>query len=297
MDIIQVGLWLGRHLSLSAGHKLARFVSGAIAILQNSDLLLAIKANQWIVSGETLDKKGLNQRAKLVLQNDLISLFDYFYYYQRVDECLQRLQLSPTLQTMLKEATEHQKPQILLGPHLSNFDLMGLMIVKLGLPVVILSYPNPNRTYQAQNKLREDAGMRILPISLSTFREAKHALKAGYCVVTGIDRPVDTSENAKYQPKFFGRPSRLSTYYVRMAKDTGASVRVGYGITQPDQSFYIDFSEPIVFEDYPDLQEEYVLNAEKVLKETEKIILRYPEQWSMFYPIWPEVLPKIKQLP
>jgi lauroyl/myristoyl acyltransferase len=58
----------------------------------------------------------------------------------------------------------------------------------------------------------------------------------------------------------------------------------------------LESSAPIALEKRDDLKEEYILNAEKVLKETEKVINDYPNQWSMLYPIWPEVIPQIKQL-
>jgi len=296
MDIIQIGLWLGEHLSLTAGHRLARMAGSAIALAQNSNLMLAIKANQWVASAESLNRKQLVQISRQVMQNDVVALFDFFYYYHRIEECKQRVSLSPSFQQMLAEGRDQRHPQMLLGPHLGAFDLMGLMVVKLGLPVVILSYPNPNGTYKTQNKIREDAGMRVLPISLSAFREAKQALKNGESFVTGIDRPIETNQEVKYQPRFFGRQARLPTFYVRMALDSGATVRVVYGVAQTDNTFFLESSEPIVFEKRDDLKEEYILNAEKVLKETEKVIIKYPDQWSMLYPIWPEVIPQIKQL-
>jgi len=58
MDIIQISLWLGKHLSLSSGHKIARFAGNAIALAQHSNLMMAIKANQWVASGQSLDKKA-----------------------------------------------------------------------------------------------------------------------------------------------------------------------------------------------------------------------------------------------
>jgi KDO2-lipid IV(A) lauroyltransferase len=296
MDIIELGLWMGKHLSQSSGHRLARLAGSAISLNQNNTFMLAIKANQWVASAESLNRKQLVQLSRQVMQNDVVALFDFFYYYHRIEECKQRVRLSPSFQQMLTEGKELNQPQILLGPHLGAFDLMGLLVVKLGLPVVILSYPNPNGTYKTQNKIRKEAGMRVLPISLSAFREAKQALKHGESLVTGIDRPIESDQEVKYQPKFFGRPAPLPTFYVRMALESNAAVRVVYGIAQPDNTFLLDSSAPIAFEKCDDLKEEYILNAEKVLKETEKVIIKYSDQWSMLYPIWPEVIPQIKQL-
>ncbi len=90
----------------------------------------------------------------------------------------------PEMRSLLEDSAQRGKPQIVLGPHLGNFDLFGTMMVKLGLKVVALSYPKPNKTYQAQNALREQSGMRVMPINLSAFREAKKLmLHEGYSLV------------------------------------------------------------------------------------------------------------------
>ncbi len=51
-----------------------------------------------------------------------------------------------------------------------------------------------------------------------------------------------------------------------------------------------------MFENYDNLTDDIVLNAEKVMREAEKFILPYLEQWAMFYPIWPEALTEIQNL-
>ena len=84
MDIIKLGLWMGKHLSLTSGHRLARLAGSAIALAQNSNLMLAIKANQWVASAESLNRKQLVQLSRQVMQNDVVALFDFFYYYHRI---------------------------------------------------------------------------------------------------------------------------------------------------------------------------------------------------------------------
>ena len=42
-----------------------------------------------------------------------------------------------------------------------------------------------------------------------------------------------------------------------------------------------------------DRDEEILMNAEKVLEVAEVMIRQAPEQWSMFYPVWPDVLPML----
>jgi len=71
---------------------------------------------------------------------------------------------------------------------------------------------------------------------------------------------------------------------------------VACGVRQSDGGFLIDSSEPIEMESRPDLVEENLINAEKVLKVAEVFIRNNAADWAMFYPLWPEVLPIIKNL-
>ncbi len=103
--------------------------------------------------------------------------------------------------------------------------------------------------------------------------------------MTGVDRPIEGKDDQKYKPAFFGRPANLSTYYVRLARDTGAAVRVACGVTREDGTFYYDCTPPIVFENYDNLTDDIVLNAEKVMREAEKFILPYLEQWACSTPL------------
>ena len=292
---ISVGLWLGKHCSLRGGRRLAAFAAGIISAFQTSRMMQAIKANQWVVSNGSLNRAQLAERSKEVTRNIVLNLFEYFYYYQHIDEARQRVVLSPEMEAMLEDCRQGQL-QIILGPHLGNFDLFGMMLVKMGMKVVVLSFPKPNQTYLAQNKLREQVGMRIMPINLSAFREAKRLmLKEGYSFVTGLDRPIDSKEDQKYKPAFFGRPTNLSTYYVRLARETEAKLRVACGVVHEDGSFYYDCTPPIPLDEYSDLTDDIVLNAGKILREAEKFIRKYPEQWAMFYPVWPDALSKISK--
>ncbi|MGV8049318.1 MAG: lysophospholipid acyltransferase family protein [Anaerolineaceae bacterium] len=294
---VRLGMWFGRHLSLQTGRSSAVFISRIMASKKNGKMVRNIKTNQWVVSDATLGQQELNQRSQKVLQNIVESLFEYYYYYQHIEEGMQRVQLSPAIQEMITDYKKKKTVQIIVGPHIGNFDLFGMILAKLGLKPYVLSYPNPNNAYKMQNELREAAGIKIAPITFSTYRQAKQALKDGYCLVTGIDRPVENDGDSKYRPAFFGRPANVPTFYVRLALDTGVPVRVACGIAKPDHTFYYDCSEPIQFEKKDNLIEEIVSNAEKVLTVAESYIKSEPEQWAMFYPVWPDVQPILSNSP
>jgi hypothetical protein len=52
----------------------------------------------------------------------------------------------------------------------------------------------------------------------------------------------------------------------------------------------LEATDPIWMEPQDELETEIIHNANRVLKEAEEIILRYSNQWAMFYPIWPKFL-------
>jgi lauroyl/myristoyl acyltransferase len=293
---IKTGLWLGKNFSLTGLDRLAGLIGSVLASRRKSLMARNIMANQWVISGESMTKSQLQQRMRETVHNIVSSLAEYFYYYQHPEEGKKKIILSPTAEEAVRDVTDRKVPTILLGPHLGNFDLFGMSLTWLGVHPYVLSYPNPNDAYKAQNRMREAVGMNIHPISFSSFREAKKALKEGYCVVTGMDRPLPEGEEAKYRPRFFGREAALPVFYGRLALETDATVRVAFGVRRQDGYYYVDATDPIPMEKRDDLIEENVLNAESVLRPTEDFIRGVQSQWSMFHPVWPEVIPDIEQL-
>lgn len=293
---VKTGLWLGKTFSLPTLRSMAKFVAKIVVSRQSSDLIRNIKANQWVILGENLNKEELQAQALRVMTSQATSLAEYYYYYQHPAEGLDLVRLTPEAERAFSDIRDHQVPTFILGPHIGNFDFFIMALSWLKIPLYLLSYPRPNDAYKEQNKLRKSVGLDIHPISFSSFRGAKQALKEGMALATGIDRPLLNPEDAKYKADFFGRPAALPTFYARLCLDTGAIARVACGSRLADGTFIIDSSEPIVMEARPDLMEENLVNVEKVLKPTEEFIRKYTDDWAMFYPVWPEVIPLIEKL-
>ena len=104
--------------------------------------------------------------------------------------------------------------------------------------------------------------------------------------MTGIDRPI---ADTRYRPRFFGRPASLPVVHVQLALKTNVPVYVVAAIMRPDHTYEIHTSEPIEMQRYKDRETELIENAETILKIAEDYIRMAPVQWSMFYPVWPEV--------
>lgn len=289
---MHLGPWIGKHLSLATIRRLAQRCGGILNVFPQIKMVSAIRANQWVISGQRANADERKKMSLEVCREHLTSLGEYFYYYYHRDELRTVMNVSPRIVEARDEISHNKRPTFLLGPHLGNFDLLGLFLAVLGLRPLVLSYPNPNASYKAQNKLREECGLDMQPLDFNAFRKAKKALKEGRCVVSGLDRVLPNAEEAKYKPRFFGHPAAVPVFYTRMALELGAVVRVISAIRQEDHSYYVDCSEAIEMEASDNLMEETLQNAEKVLQPAEQYILSAPRQWSMIHPVWPDLIPQ-----
>jgi KDO2-lipid IV(A) lauroyltransferase len=280
-------LALGKIIPSSIGYPLAEKVSLLLSAQENSDIVRAARANQWIVSGCSLSSEELDAQTRETFRQTSRWLFDFYHNINNYQTIIDRVTLSPKLVKFLTDRLGGDEGTILVAPHLSNFDFGGRAMVLHGFDIQVLSYPQPHGGYQWQNKLRKDIGMNVTPMSVESMRAAKARLKNGGVVITGMDRPLDRSN---YHPCFFGFPTAVPTSYVRMALQTNSSVVVIACIGLPKENYRVECSDLIYMEPNDDPVREIEKNAEKVLREAEKFIRAYPSQWAMFYPVWPFAL-------
>lgn len=290
---VRLGMLLGRALSREAGYRLGDKLARWIARHHNFSLVQAVKANQWVARGENATADDLEVFAQQVFQSAMRSLFDYFYFIRRPKELMKVISFGPGSNAFL-ERINKQQSCLLLGPHMSNFDLLAHGMALLGVKAQVLSFPNPTDAYKIQNKLREKAGLEVTPTSISAFRKARARLREGGVVVMGVDRPLIGPSLEKYRPRFFGREANLPVMHVRMAKEADVPIFVMGCVMLSDQTYQLLVSEPIWIKPIADPNLEIISNAEHILGETEVMIKSDPGQWVMFYPIWPEVF---KELP
>jgi len=280
-------LALGKIIPSSIGYPLAEKISMLLSAQKDSALVKAARANQWIISKQSLTSEELDIQTRETFRQTSRWLFDFYHNINNYETILDRVTISPKLIKFLTDRLGGDEGTILVAPHLSNFDFGGRALVLHGFDVQVLSYPQPHGGYQWQNKLRKDIGMNITPMSTESMRAAKARLRNGGGIVTGMDRPLDRSN---YNPRFFGFPAAVPTSYVRMALQTNAAVVMIACIGLPEENYRVECSDLIYMKPDDDPVKEIEKNAEKVLREAEKFIRAYPSQWAMFYPVWPFAL-------
>lgn len=287
--LIQFAVIIGKVLPRKVGLLLASLVGTIVGSFKRTPLIQAIRANQWVIHDQQLTKKELNRLPRVVFRSASKCFFDYFYFLSRPEKLEQILHFSPEAASTIQRI-ENNEPCVVVCPHLSNFELMGFALAIHNVKIQVLSYPNPVASYKMQNQLRESLGINVTPMSLSAFREARHRLREGGSILTGLDRPLEKGLHEKYQPHFFGHTAHLPVTYVRMALEANAPVFVFAAAYLPDGKYYLEGSAPIWMEPKENLEEEVLSNAHRVLQVAEGIIKKYPQQWAMFYPVWTQFL-------
>jgi lauroyl/myristoyl acyltransferase len=283
---VGLALGLGRILPASVGYQLADQLALLITAQKKSAIVRAVRANQWVVHGGEINSNQLEIAVQAVFRNTAFCLFDFYHHLNRNTDMERRIHFSPQSEALLENRDDGESGVVIVGVHLSNFDLVAFEAARRGLKAMVLAYTNPGKGYEWQNELRRRAGLELVPASAQAVRQAVRRLRQGGHVLTGIDRPI---QDSKYQPIFFGKPANLPVHHIHLALAAQAKIVVVAAIKQSDNIYDIQVSDAIQMQLCSDRDEEILVNAERVLKVAEGMIRQAPEQWAMFFPVWPTV--------
>jgi KDO2-lipid IV(A) lauroyltransferase len=282
---VSIGLALGRLLPPKLGYQLSAIGAKLLVKRAASPLVRAVRSNQSIIRGETASTDELDQAVEQVFTHAGRCLVDLYHNLQNPIGMKQLSALNPGLERLITLSHDDSFGAFIVAPHLSNFDLVLLAAAYRGLKAQVLSYGNPSGGYKIQNEIRAQTGLNITPVSSEVHRLAVKNLRSGGFVITAIDRPI--RRKAHYMD-FFGYPSPLPAGHIRMALEADVPVIVVAAEMQADERYHLRISDPISLVRYDDPDEEIRRNGEAVLRIIEGYIHKHPEQWLMYYPVWPD---------
>jgi len=278
---------LGRALPLRLGHSLADFVAGQLAGQRDSPMIRAIRANQWVARGEALEKEALDQAVRDTLRHSARSIFDLYHYIQKPELTRRLIVPDSTTQQLARRPEFDGRGLVVVGLHLSNFDLILPWLCGQGLRPLVLTIPDPQGGRRTEYERRKKIGMNLIPASVGAIRQAIRHLQQGGVVLTGIDRPIP---DPGARPRFFGRPAALPLHHILLATKAQVPVVIKVTNLQSDGKYHVLSSDLIEMDPQPDREAGVLRNAEKVLSIAENFIRQAPQQWSISMPVWPETL-------
>jgi lauroyl/myristoyl acyltransferase len=249
-----------------------------------------VRANQWVVHGETSQGGVLDRVVRETLRNSAYSLFDLYHYGHDFEATKKRIVFDASFQQVAKRSEFGDRGLMIAGLHLSNFDLVLQWLCQDGLKPLVLTLPNPKGGRRVEYEIRKRMGMNLLPASIGALRQALKHLQRGGMVLTGIDRPV---ENPDVRPRFFDRPAALPIHHVFLAIRACVPVIIAVTYLQPDGNYHVFASDLIEMDACSNADEAILHNAEKVLATAETFIRKTPQQWSVPLPVWPQILNRV----
>lgn len=285
---LRFGLWLGRTLPSGLGLRVADFLARSVASRRDTALMRTLQDNFRVVLGPQTPPEYIDATARAAVRHAGHVYFDLYHTLGAGPSALlSSLKSSPFSDFQLDELISQQRGAMIVAPHLSNFDLVGLALAQRGLRLNVLAYANPTSGYNLQNDIRLQGGINLMPIDVSALRKALEALRRGELVVTGIDRPDPYGGGELLN--FFDQPARLPVGHVRLAMQANVPVIVASAEYRPtDGNYAFHIARRLDMEHVGSRQQDTLHNAQRVLKVVQDLIAAKPEQWLMFYPVWGE---------
>lgn len=287
---VAFALGLSNVVPPSIGYPLSRWIADLIYYRKNSTPVKAVRSNQWVIHNKDISGDYLEQKVRNVFRNTSRSLYDFYHYLRDPRMVMEMVEFDTSFKAAFDLARREDQGTFFVAPHISNFDMIARAIVLRGLPIHILSYPQPSGGYRWQNDLRILPNLMITPVSINAIHQASQTIRANRTVITGVDRPLP-DKDSKYMPRFFGIPCSMPVFHIRLALKHKIPITVLGARRRSDGSCVVWASEPIPMQQHPDLTSETIRNAETVLNVIAEFICRAPEQWAMFYPVWPGIFP------
>jgi KDO2-lipid IV(A) lauroyltransferase len=277
---------LGSVIPPSIGYRLCD-VLGDYAASRHDSLTKAIRTNQWVARGARLEKRELDHVVQETLRNNARDIYTLYHNIQHPQKIKDMIVIGPRERVLMERREFASRGLVILGLHISNFDLVLQSVCRQGFKVMVLTIPNPRGGRRIEYEMRKRTGMNLVPASVSALREAVRYLERGGSVLTGLDRPV---QEAKHCPRFFGYPASLPTHHVSLALRANVPVVIMATIQKADGRYHLMSSEPIEMEHHKDHTKSIVRNTENVLTQAEAFIRMAPEQWNVPLPVWPELM-------
>ena len=278
---------LARSVPPRLGYAIAYFAAGQISKRRDSQVVRAVRLNQWVVHGTKLESEALDVVVRENLRFWARCIFDLHHFALRPAALQRLIVLEPSFQRLIGRPEFDRRGLIIIGLHLSNFDLVLQWVCRQWLKPLVITIPDPRGGRRLEFEMRQRTGIHLVPASVGALRQAIKHLGQGGLVVTGADRPVPRPEA---QPRFFGYPAALPMHHIFLAARAQVPIVVGAVQLQQDGKYHVFASDCIEMDSSPDEKTGALRNAEKVLTIAEHFIRQAPLQWSVPLPVWPDMM-------
>lgn len=278
-------LIVARNVPRRVSYPLARGVGAAYFRLRPK-YLAAIRANLSTILGQPEEAEPVRRATAEMVKGHSSAWLDFLHFATRPPEESARLIESVEGFSRIVEGRVKGKGVLLLTGHLGNWELGGLMLAQVQLPIHVVLVPDifPG-VERARRRLHRRAGVSEISIdrSFTPTLSVMRALDSNAIVAMQGDRDFN---NTGVAVPFFGRPAYFPRGPIRVAMATGATVLPAFIVRTADGRYRAIVEEPLPIERDGDREAALRVNLAAYVAILERYVAAHPEQWYCFYPFW-----------
>ncbi|MFH1691062.1 MAG: lysophospholipid acyltransferase family protein [Candidatus Omnitrophota bacterium] len=269
--------FLATKLPLKAGYAVATYLSVLKFYISPRDRKAVIANLKRILPPS--EQKRINHQAKVVFINFGKYLLEFFRFTAADKGALTRLIKVEGIE-YIDAALKNGNGAIILSAHIGNWEMGGILMALIGYPMLAVALPHRDHKVNSLfNAQREKMGVVVAPSLGIGVRRIYEALKGNRLVALVGDRDFT---NAGERLDFLGASKVIPRGPAVISMRTKAPIIPGFLIRKPDDSFVLEFSEPL-----PRMEDE-MMCMKVYAKLIEKKIQQYPRQWLLFREFWKE---------
>jgi KDO2-lipid IV(A) lauroyltransferase len=177
------------------------------------------------------------------------------------------------------------KPAIFFSAHYGNWELMSLLAIRHGLPLVqVYRAANNPLAEELLQELRKPVGGRHVPKGMQAAREMLKALKQNECLAMLVDQKLS---NGIAVP-FFGRDAMTAPAAADLALRSHCPVVPIYAERLGGAQFRITIEAPILLEQTGDRDRDIYNGLLLINQMIEGWIRKRPDHWFWVHQRWPK---------
>jgi lauroyl/myristoyl acyltransferase len=186
----------------------------------------------------------------------------------------------------LDEAFRRGKGVLMVGSHLGNWEVAGIMLAGRGYRVNAVSETLGNeRINRMAMESRAAQGIELIPMEYA-LKRVYAALRRNEAVGLVTDRPLTTDKGVPVE--FFGQRVAWPSGPAVLALRTGATIVTGYLVRNERNDYVGEIFPPLEIETTGDQDADVQRITQRLVSIQEGLIRRYPDQWFMFRRMWAE---------
>ncbi len=239
----------------------------------------AVRANLRHVLGQPPPERLV----RAVFQHGALNYYDILRL-PRLDATTLRAVVEVRGWEHLEAARARGRGVLLVTAHLGSVSLVGQMVAVGGCPANVVVEAIEPRLLELLGRLRARHGITPLPAGPGLLRAIVAAL--GRNEVVGLLSDRDVLGNG-VEVTFFGARTHLPGGAAGLGLRTGAAVLPAFTARRPDGGYLGWFEPPVALVQSGNVRADVQANTERITRVVEAAIRRYPEQWTVFQPVWP----------